>query len=134
MGTVRIIPNIIPAPQHATIQANNRSMELCIGMICGTIPALRPLLAPKSNRSHEQDYYGRYNSPYKLTPISNQASKDSSQPTSKPKPSKSTSQERIMATHDLQHIRQTFDIEINNEAAGSRDGEREGHRNDWNLM
>ena len=115
-------------------------MELCVGMICGTIPALRPLLTPKSRRSQEQDYYGKYHSPYKLTPISNQASKSSSQPIppifpiSKPKPAQSASQERIMATHDPQQIRQTFEIEIHNEAAGSRDGAREGNGNDWNPV
>ena len=130
----------ISNPIYIMPPTNNRSMELCVGMICGTIPALRPLLSPKSSRSQEQNYYERYNSPYKLTPISVQPSKSSSQPnppifpSSKPNFSQSISQERIMAPHDLQQIRQTFEIEINNEAAGSRDGVREGHRNDWNVV
>ena len=36
-----------------------------------------------------------------------------------------------MAAHELQEIRQTFEVDISNEAAGSRDGVKDGRGNDW---
>ena len=87
-------------------------MELCVGMICGTIPALRPLLAQTAKTP-------RFEIWYKLTPVGHKPlSGLNSASTTPPRFSRSTSHKIIMATNDLKQIPRTSDVKTNNEAVG----------------
>ncbi|CAF9921612.1 hypothetical protein IMSHALPRED_005218 [Imshaugia aleurites] len=117
-------------------------MELCVGMICGTIPALRPLTASRTKVPREQGYYERFGSPNKLAPNGNERTNGSSRfipffPTNKaklPEPLPSTSQERFMGAYDLKEIRRTVEVEISNEAGASTDEGKGAHKHDWNPV
>lgn len=105
-------------------------MELCVGMICGTIPALRPLLVPKAKKTRDHLHYEMFGPPNKRAPAGNDPQ---SLPSIFPFPatiklhhhSRSTSLERIIPAHGNQHIRKTVEVEINNEAVKSTGGEKE---------
>ncbi|KAI9857945.1 MAG: hypothetical protein M1830_006360, partial [Pleopsidium flavum] len=135
-----------PKSQHSAKQPANSSsvsLELCVGMICGTIPALRPLFTYYNKPRAQQGHYKETESPFKLTPYGHGLSKAparaltstiSAGKTKHHFVATSTSEERIMATQDLGHIRRTFEIEINNEAVGSADEGRGNHNHNWNPV
>ncbi len=111
-------------------------------MICGTIPALRPLLVPaRSRKSEEGGYYERYaSSKNKLTPVGN--NEIPLIPTigaaGKHKQSnveRSASQERIVEM-GRGGIRRTDEVEISNDAAGGEEGGRDrgSRRRDWDAV
>ena len=111
------------APQmpHMIPLISFHRMELCVGMICGTIPALRPLLAPGAKTPQGHGHHEGFESYYKLTPVGRKPLNQlNSSNTTPPHFYRSTSQERTMAAHDLQHIRRTCQVEVDNEAGGGQ--------------
>ena len=100
------------------------SMELCVGMICGTIPTLRPLLSsnPSSGRNDPSQRYNRFDSPFEL----DASRKKSHHTSSSDQPSMdvgsaveiSSSTEQIIAPSDQHRIQRKIEIEVRSTEAG----------------
>jgi hypothetical protein len=48
-------------------------------------------------------------------------------------PSKTASEERIIASYDEHQIRRTLEVEVSNDAVGIDEG-TEGYKRDWNIV
>ena len=104
-------------------------------MICGTIPTLRPLFRGYGNKTQSQGVYQNADSPYFIAPSQSIPPKTpargfnsvfSAGKTKYPYPATtSTSEENIVATHELNYIRRTVEVEISNEGVGSTGRGRE---------
>lgn len=142
-----LLPNLISTdPDKTWIVAELclwAPLELCVGMICGSIPTLRPLvvrwqkkdskdeeyLRPSKSSAIKLDSYGKRSPKISLGPKS-QYSITKSERASMP----STSKERMVSPHDENRILKTQDIEISFKAAGNT-GENAGpHRTEWGAV
>lgn len=117
------------------------SMELCVGMICGTIPTLRPLLSSKpSTRGNDpSNKYNRFASPIEL----DASRKKSERPSSSDQPSVkagsateiSSSTEQIIAPSDQHHIQRKIEIEIRSTEVGdTRALDTTGEGSPWSVV
>lgn len=116
-------------------------MELCVGMICGTIPTLRPLIALWTKKSRKQGHYEMFESPHELAPTGEKVPNGPARlifsilrtiKTQFPFFSRSIRQEGNTEAHELHQIRRTYEVEVNNEAAGNRHEGKGGYKLDWN--
>lgn len=117
-------------------------MELCVGIICGTIPALRPLLVHGNNEIG--GIRGQYWKPDPLTLELKKRGLIKSPPlrsaptipAAMAQPlfaASSTSEERILEPHNRHGILKTLEIEVKNEGAENSDS-REDYNQGWNSV
>jgi len=107
------------------IRLNPTRLELCVGMICGSIPTLRPLFTEWRKRgSKGQGYYDRTGSAIKLDSYGHRAQKANLAATPQLSIRKdtrpfepSTSEDRIVKPEDEHRILRTQDIEISFKSA-----------------
>lgn len=118
-------------------------MELCIGMICGTIPALRPLFVNQNRgiRIMRGKYWKSDSHTLELNERGRrEPSSQGSAPTSSAdriQPAfvaSSTSEEIITEPHNVDGIRKTLEIEVKNEAADNSNDGRKAYKEDWNSV
>ena len=104
-------------------------MEVCVGMICGTIPTLRPLFSTTVNQRRREaaDKYRNLGSPYKLGarngkagPAMNSSVTRSGQKNDPTLPTSPSTQD-ILSPSDLPGIRRKAEPEISSvQQAGSQ--------------
>ena len=117
-------------------------MELCIGMICGTIPTLRPLFTSSTKRSgRPQRHYEKFEPSYELNPLENGSLKAPLQvvgPTTSTDMNedlqKSPSEELDLAAQGSHQIRRTIKLEITNESLAAMDEGRSSHNGTWGVV
>ena len=112
-------------------------MELCIGMICGSIPPLRPLFMSESKAS------GANHDAIKLTSCESQHRRVASKtlPSLLPyrhgstySPTGAISDEQPIVPYEQRHIGRTLEVEISHRAA-DRNDETLGKCNyEWNIV
>ena len=121
------------------------SMELCVGMVCGTVPTLRPLFVsdgkmPESDRGN----YRKSGTPIKLSSLEQGRSRSqpkvsskvmsSSYSTDPYPPSRTESEEQIIMSYDDHQIRRTLSVEVSNDALGGGDEVTKDYKHKWNIM
>ncbi|KAL8833478.1 MAG: hypothetical protein Q9170_004252 [Blastenia crenularia] len=119
-------------------------LELCVGMICGCIPTLRPLVLYWQRK--DADYEGHeYSHPSKSSAIKLDSYGRSPKATRGPKSQYSignaesafmpcTSKERMVLSHDEHRILKTQDIEVSYKSAGSARQSAEPYRTGWGAV
>ena len=102
-------------------------------MICASIPSLRPLFVSQESSDIHQDRNLEANRPYKLASYGNKFKDRLNEPKVR-RPSSSTSEEKIMPSHEARQIRRTFEVEITRGLAESTEERKEDSHNNWNPV
>lgn len=111
------------------------SLELCVGMICASIPSLRPLFVSQESYAIHQDHNLKANRAYKLAPYGNKSQDRLNEP-KVCRLSSSTSEEKmkIMPSHAPRQIRKISEVEITREVAESTEERKDNSHNNWNPV
>ncbi|KAL8949995.1 MAG: hypothetical protein Q9222_003938 [Ikaeria aurantiellina] len=117
-------------------------LELCVGMICGSIPTLRPLVTYWQKRSSKDSkYYDRCGTPVKLESYQKRSHHSHHGPSSNysishgdPSFLRSTSQEHMVEPVDRSRILKTQDIEISYKNAPPPTKTSETPYTGWNVV
>jgi len=114
-------------------------MELCVGMICGTIPTLRPLFVSRNETLGSNQGVHNNKSPIRLSSLETD---DPRIPSKAPKilqfspcfPSRTISEEQRIVSYDEHQIRRTMEVEVSNEVVEGSDEVTGDYQYGWNIV